>query len=394
MMLDVAQYVYDHVEEAVEQGRTTISAQGSARSGKTYNIIIFLIQYLKNHPGLRASVVRKTLPALKGSVLVDFKEILMKTGIYKEKNFNKSELIYTFDNGSWVEFFSCDNEQKLRGRKRDILFVNEANELSYMEWQQLKMRTTQWTILDYNPSFTEDHWINAVNDEPETYFFISTYKNNPFLEDTIVKEIERLKETNQNLWRVYGLGLRGVIEGLIFPEITLVDAFPENLKHIYRGMDFGYSNDVTSIVKVGWRDKMLYVDEQCYKTEMLSTDIISKLKETDERLKIISESADPRLVQEIYRAGLDIHPVQKYKGSIEAGLNKMKEFEICVTKSSLNTIKEFRNYTYRQDKEGRWLNEPIDTFNHSIDAIRYVVLTEILGGRPKPVDLKRIRQLA
>lgn len=393
MMLNVADYVYGHVEKAVEAGKTTISAQGSARSGKTYNILIYLIQYLKNCPGVRLSIVRKTLPALKGSVLVDFKEILYKTGIFKEKNFNKSELIYTFDNGSWVEFFSCDNEEKLRGRKRDILFVNEANELSYLEWQQLKMRTTQWSIMDYNPSFTEDHWINAVNDDPDTYFFISTYKNNPFLEDTIVKEIERLKDTNKNLWRIYGLGLRGVIEGLIFPEISLVDDFPENLRYEFLGMDFGYSNDVTAIVKVGWRDSNLYVDELCYRTEMLAGDIVRELKKERDK-KIISESADPRLVQEIYRAGLNIHPVRKYQGSIEAGLNKMKEFKICVTKRSLNTIKEFRNYTYQQTKEGKWLNVPIDSFNHSIDAIRYVVLTEILGGRPKPIDLNKIRSLA
>lgn len=395
MRLDVADYVFSHVEEGVAQGKTTISAQGSARSGKTYNILIWLICYLKTHPGTRLSVVRKTLPSLKGSVLVDFKEILIRTGIWIDKNFNKSELIYTFENGSWVEFFSCDNEAKLRGRKRDILFANEANELGLEEWTQLRMRTTLFSIIDYNPSFTEEHWINAVNEEPDTYFFISTYKNNPFLEETIIKEIERLQETNKNLWRIYGLGLRGIIEGLIFPEITLVDEFPERLKHVYRGMDFGYSNDVTSIVRVGWRDdKQIFIDEECYKTEMLSSDIIRKLKEKDAELKIISESADPRLVQEIYRAGLDIHPVQKYKGSIEAGLNKMKEYELCVTRSSLNTIKEFKNYTYRQDKEGRWLNEPIDSFNHSIDAIRYVVLTEILGGRPRPIDLNRIRQLA
>ena len=394
MVLNVAKYVYDHVSEGVAQGKTTISAQGSARSGKTYNILIFLIEYILSHSGMGMSVVRKTLPALKGSVLRDFKEILYKLNVYNDKDFNKSELIYQFPNGSWVEFFSCDNEVKLRGRKRDILFVNEANELSEIEWKQLKMRTTTFSIIDFNPSFTEDHWINTVNDDPDTYFFISTYKNNPFLEETIVKEIEKLKDTSKNLWRVYGLGLRGVIEGLIFPEVRTIEEFPMNLKHEFIGMDFGYTNDVTAIVRVGWRDKSLYVDELEYKTEMLTGDIVRRLKSDCLYDKIISESADPRLVEEISRAGLNIHPVTKYAGSIEAGLTKMQEYKIYVTTRSIHTLKEFRNYTYRQNKDGAWTNQPIDAFNHSIDAIRYVVLEELLGGEKKPIDLRRIQSLA
>lgn len=384
--------IYTKCQEAFDAGYTTISLQGGARSSKTYNILIWLIIYCTKHK-TRLNIVRKTLPALRGSVLVDFIDIMNRLGLFNPKSFNKSDLVYTFDNGSTCEFFSCDNEQKLRGRKRDILFVNEANELSFLEWKQLKMRTTTLSILDYNPSFTEEHWISALNAEKDTYHFISTYRDNPFLEETIIKEIESYKTQNKTLWQVYGLGLQGIVEGLIFPKIAIVEQFPY-LKHQFIGVDFGYSNDVTAIVKVGWQDKELFVEELCYKTEMLTSDIIRELKLKCPTMKIISESADPRLVQEIYRGGLNIHPVKKYQGSVEAGLTKMQEMNIHITKGSFNTIKEFKSYTYQQDKEGKWLNTPIDAMNHSIDAIRYVVLSELLGGVKKPIDLKAIARLA
>lgn len=385
--------IFTEIENAVSSGYTTISEQGSSRSGKTYNTLIWLIVYLLKHSGLRLSIVRKTLPSLKGSVFIDFKEILCNMGIFNEKALNKSEMTYQFDNGSWVEFFSTDSEQKIRGRKRDLLYCNEANELSFIEWQQLKMRTTMFAIIDYNPSFSDDHWLCEVNKDPRTYHFITTYKDNVFLEQTIIDEIESLKYKNESLWRVYGLGLQAVIEGLIFKNVELVDDIPEHVKKRWRGMDLGYTNDPTAIVDVGLCGNDLYVDEICYRTEMLTSDIIRTLKDGS-RLKVISESADPRLVQEVYRAGINIHPVVKTKGSVEAGITKMLEYNIKITRRSVNVHKEFKNYTYAQDKEGRWLNQPIDAFNHAIDAIRYVILNEVLGGLKKPVDQNKLRRLA
>lgn len=382
--------VYDEIDKALRNGYTTISEQGSSRSSKTYNTIIWLCVYCYTHPNTTASVVRATLPALKGSVLRDFENVMRGMGVWNDRGFNKSELIYKFGNGSWVEFFSCDNEQKLRGRKRQILFVNEGNELKFIEWQQLQMRTTQFSIIDYNPSFSDDHWLCALNKEPKTYHFITTYRDNPFLEQKVVDEIESLKQKNPSLWRIYGEGLQAQVEGLIFSNIETVDDFPLEIKHLWAGIDFGYSNDPTAIVIVGAMGDGLYIKEVAYYTEMLSSDIISVLKQKCARMKVISESADPRLIQEIYRAGIDIHPVQKFGGSIEAGITKMLEMKIHVTKDSLNVLKEFHNYTYRQDKEGKWLNQPIDAWNHAIDAVRYVVMTEIMGGRAKPVDLSRI----
>lgn len=385
--------IYREIEEAVAAGRTTVSLQGSARSSKTYNILIWLIVHCLRHPGTRLSIVRATLPSIKGSVYVDFKEILTRMGIYEEKAMNKTELTYRFGNGSWVEFFSTDSEQKLRGRKRDVLFVNEANELGFIEWHQLKMRTTHLSILDYNPSFSDEHWICGVNADSRTHHFISTYRDNPFLEQTVIDEIESLRDKNESLWRVYGLGLQAVVEGLVFPRIEVIDRMPSGLGHRYIGMDFGFTNDPTAIVEVGIDGDTLYADQIEYRTQMLSSDIIAVLRQTAPKMKIISESADPRLIQEIYRGGLDIHPVSKFAGSVEAGILKMQELRIKVTRRSAETIREFKNYTYRQDKEGNWLNQPIDAFNHAIDAIRYVVLEQVLGGRRPRIDLGRLGRM-
>lgn len=385
--------VYAEVERAVQAGFTAISAQGSSRSSKTYNILIWLIVYLLNHPNTRLSIVRKTLPAIKRTVFIDFKEILYKLGVFDEGALNKSELTYQFANGSWVEFFSTDSEQKLRGSKRDILYVNEANELSFIEWQQLAMRTTRFKIVDYNPSFSEEHWLCELNADPRTYHFISTYKDNPFLEQAVIDEIESLQHKNATLWQVYGLGVQAIVEGLVFPTFDLADTIPPHIKRRWLGIDFGFTHDPTAIVEVAVDGDTLYIDEKCYRTEMLSSDIIREFKADTRHLKVIAESADPRLVQEIYRAGINIHPVKKYAGSVEAGLAKMREYHIVITKNSLNLIKEFRNYTFAQDKEGKWLNQPIDAFNHAIDASRYVVMTELLGGERKPLDRSRIADI-
>lgn len=382
--------IYAEIQKAIDSGYSTVSLQGSSRSSKTYNTLIWLIMYCLQHAHTRLSIVRATLPAIKGSVFIDFKDILLRMGIWDDKNLNKSEFTYQFANGSWVEFFSTDSEQKLRGRKRDVLFVNEGNELSFIEWQQLKMRTTRFAIIDYNPSFSDEHWICTVNDDPRTYHFISTYKDNPFLEQTIIDEIESLKGKNNSLWQVYGLGLQAVIEGLIFKSYSTISDIPVTVKRRWLGMDFGYTNDPTAICEVAVAGDNLYIDEYTYQTQMLSSDIIRVLKEQEERRKVIAESADPRLIEEIHRAGIDIHPVKKFSGSIEAGISKMLEYNLIVTKRSTNVIKELKNYTYRQDKDGKWLNEPIDCYNHALDAVRYVVMNELLGGERKPINKKRI----
>ena len=369
--------IFTTVDNAVQSGYKIVSAQGSSRSSKTYNILIYLLSYnLANKKSL--SIVRKTLPALKGSVFRDFKEIMQdKFKIWDNRCMNKSEMVYTFPNGSFVEFFSTDDEQKIRGRKRNILYCNEANEISFLEWQQLIMRTTDFSIVDYNPSFSDEHWLCELNKDYRTYHFISTYKDNPFLEQTIIDEIESLEHKNKVLWTVYGLGLQAMAEGLVFPEFEIIDEFPANAKQVAAGLDFGYSSDPTAIVKCGILDGRLYLDEQCYRTHMLTSEIIKELKKLG--LFVYADSADPRLIQEIANAGIIIFPADKYKGSVMGGLFKMMEYKLCVTKRSVNYIRELKNYVYEQNKDGKFINQPIDAYNHLIDGTRYYTIGKLLG---------------
>lgn len=382
------------LQDALLNGYTTVSAQGGARSGKTYNILIWIIAYVLSKAGTKVTVARATMPALKKTVFEDFKNILLSMGLFDEKRLNKTEMVYQFANGSSFEFVSTDSEQKLRGGKRDILFVNEANELRQIEFQQLKMRTTTFAILDYNPSFSEDHWISQdVNNDPRTYYFKTTYRDNPFLEDTIIEEIESLKLKNHSLWQVYGEGNQAQLEGLIFPRFEIVEQIPPLIKKRWLGVDFGYQQDPTAIVEVAINGNELYINELCYRTHMLLGEIIDAFKliyQQKGRLKIIAESADPRLVQEIFNAGMRIVPVHKGSGSVVAGLLKMQEYDIKVTANSKNAIKELRYYTWDKDKEGNFTNDPIDDLNHAIDATRYVILSEVLGNNAKRVNTNAI----
>lgn len=370
--------VYTQVEQAVNSGYKVVSAQGSSRSGKTYNIVLWLIVYACTHK-IVLSIVRATLPAVKRTVLRDFEEILVKLGLFDEKKRNKSELTYTLPNGSMIEFFSTDSEQKLRGSKRDVLYVNEANELKFIEWQQLIMRTRRFAIVDYNPSFNEGHWLCDVNSDKDTCHFITTYKDNPFLEQTIIDEIEKLQYKNKALWQIYGLGQMAVLEGLIFEKYELVDEFPEHAKHQAVGMDFGYTHDPTAAVRCGVLGDDLYLDELFYRTGMLSSDIKGELHRTAPGMRVIADSADPRLIQEIANGGILIYPVQKFAGSIVAGIDKMKTMRIHITKRSVNLIKEMNNYIWAKDKDGNFVNVPVDAMNHAIDASRYYTLGELLG---------------
>lgn len=382
--------IYNRLDAAAAEGYTAISLQGSARSGKTYNVMIWLILYALRVPHIKISVVRATLPALKGSVLEDFNTIMHQLGVYNDRHFNKTDLIYWFRSCSTIEFFSASDEQRLRGRKRDILFVNEANELSAIQFQQLKMRTSRLTIIDYNPSFSEEHWIaKDFNRDPRTYHFVSTYKDNPFLEQTIIDEIESLQLKNKSLWQIFGEGKMAQIEGLVFTNVETIDTLPEHIKRTFIGIDFGFTNDPTAIVEVAYDRQALYLSEVCYRTQMLQQDIIRVLKQHP-RTKVISESADPRLIEEIYRAGIDIHAVKKYPGSIEAGVAWMLQHPIRVTAHSTNVLKELRNYVYSQDKEGKLLNTPVDAYNHAIDATRYVCMTQWMAGKKKPINLKKL----
>jgi phage terminase large subunit len=367
--------IFKHLE--LSQKRIVIE-QGGTRSGKTYNILLWIIfSYCMRNQSKVVTIARKTYPALRSTAMRDFINILKEYGIYSELNHNKSNSEYVL-NGNLVEFISLDQPTKVRGRKRDLLFINEANELFFEDWQQLIFRTTGKIILDYNPS-DEFHWIyDRVKVREDAEFHITTYKDNPFLESQIIQEIERLKDVDENYWKIYGLGQVGTAKSLIF-NFNLIDTIPDNAKFISYGLDFGFTNDPTALVKVYLHDTNLYVKELLYRTGMTNQDIAKELDrlEIGRREEIFADASEPKSIEEIYRMGWNIKKADKPQGSVNLGIDMLRRYTLNVTKDSLNLIKEGRNYKYKEDKNGNILNEPADAFNHTMDALRYAIFMKL-----------------
>ena len=360
--------IYSHLDNSTK--RITIE-QGGSRSGKTYNILMWLIfAYSDRNNGKTITICRKTFPALRASSMRDFFDILKKYDLYKEANHNKSNSEYLLNNNLF-EFISLDQPQKVRGRKRDMLYINEANELYFEDWQQLILRTTDKAILDYNPS-DEFHFIyEKIKPRDDAEFFITTYKDNPFLDIETVNEIERLKDVDDNYWKIYGLGQVGSSQALIF-RINECNSIPAEAKFLSYGMDFGFTNDPTTLVAIYQQGDNIYLKELLYQTGLTNRDINEKLKlHSVDRKEIFADSAEPKSIEELYRMGWNIKPATKGQGSVNIGIDMMKRYQIHVTKDSVNMIKEFRNYKWQEDKNGNVLNTPVDMFNHTIDAIRY-----------------------
>lgn len=358
-------------EHLLESKAKIVVEQGGTRSGKTYNILMWLIfHYCPNNKGKTITICRKTFPSLRASVMRDFMEILRTYRMYSEVSHNKSSSEYRLY-GNLIEFISLDQPQKVRGRKRDLLFINEANELFWEDWQQLIFRTQEKIIIDYNPS-DEYHWIyDKVIPRDDCDFFKTTYLDNPFLENTIRKEIERLKETDEQYWQIYGLGIKGVTKATIF-RYTEVQKIPVNAKFLSYGMDFGYTNDPTTLVGV-WTDGInLYAKEFLYRTMMTTTDIHNFLiKLNIQRDMIYADSAEVRLIDELKRMGWNIRKSIKGRDSVNAGIDLLKRYRIHLTEDSSNAVQEFRNYKWQEDRNGKMLNTPVDAHNHIIDAMRY-----------------------
>ncbi len=299
----------------------------------------------------------------------DFLDILKTHKMYNEINHNKSSSEYKLYN-NLVEFISLDEPQKVRGRKRDVLFINEANELYFEDWQQLLFRTNEKIILDYNPS-DEYSWIyDKVINRDDADFYITTYKDNTFLEQALIKEIERLKETDPQYWQIYGLGQKGISKSTIFSYQE--SNIPEDAEFLSMGVDYGYTNDPTAHISVYKKGHNLYVEEHLYKTMMTAEDIHSHFKILNVGDKIIySDSSEPRLNDYLRRTGWNIRPTVKGRDSIIAGIDLLKRYKLFVTPDSKNLIQEFRNYKWSEDKTGKLTNIPIDKHNHLLDSLRY-----------------------
>ena len=360
--------VFEHL---LETDKKISIEQGGTRSGKTFNILLYIIfHYSLKNTGKTITICRKTFPSVRASVMRDFLDILKIHSSYFEANHNKSNHEYKL-NGNLIEFISLDQPQKVRGRKRNLLFINEANELDYEDWQQLVFRTDEKIILDFNPS-DEYHWIyDKVIPRQDADFNITTYLDNSFLSDSIKEEIERLKYTDDQYWQIYGLGIKGASKSTIFSYVE-VNQIPDDVEFISYGADAGYTNDPTTLVSVYRKDYDLYIQEHLYQTQMTTIDIHKKWKEAGiERQTIYFDSAEPRLIEELRRMGWNVRPSLKGADSVNAGIDLLKRFKIHILKDSHNAIQEFRNYKWQEDRSGKMINKPIDKNNHIIDACRY-----------------------
>ena len=350
--------------------------QGGTRSAKSYSAVQYCVVKALETPNTIVSIVRKSFPSLRISTLRDFRNIMKELNLWDENRWYASENVYNFENGSFIEFLSIQDSERRKGTKRNILFIDEVNELSYEDWFQTFIRTTDKAIVAYNPSFSTSHWIyNQVHTHPEAQLFISTYQDNPFLEDDIVREIERLKDISPSYWTVYGEGKPGMVEGLVFDNVSMIDYIEDDWELLGYGLDFGYSQDPTALVALFRCPEGIVFDEVVYMKGLLSNEITNLIRgayNTYGRGEVIADSQDPRLIEEIFRGGVNIKPAVKGPDSILAGIDLMKQHRIFITKKSQNMVDEFLSYTYAKDKNGNLLNIPIDYGNHTIDACRYV----------------------
>lgn len=353
---------------------------GGTSASKTISVLLYLIDAAQSDtkPTL-TSVVSESMPHLRRGAIRDFTSIMQEHGYWNDNLWNATTFTYNFETGSKIEFFSADQPGKVRGPRRDRLFVNEANNIARESWEQLLLRTRQYAFADWNP--TSDFYMYEdyeLEDEPlvkagddRVDFLILTYKDNEALEAEIVEDIERKAAVNKQWGRVYAEGKRGEVEGKIYTGWRLdLDDVPHEARLERYGLDFGYSNDPTAIVAIYYYNGGYILDEITYQ-KGLSNKQIADILNNQPKALVMCDSAEPKSIDELVLYGVNALPVQKGRDSINQGVQYVQDQRISVTKRSVNVIKEYRNYMWDTDKEGMILNKPIDLWNHGMDAIRY-----------------------
>jgi phage terminase large subunit len=339
--------------------------EGGSRSSKTYSLCQLVIIYCLQNNNKVVSIIRKTFPALRATVLRDFIEILKELNIYSVEDHNKSEHIYTFPNGSIVEFFSVDDEQKIRGRKRDIAWCNEANELYFDDFTQLNMRTESKLIFDYNPSESTS-WLYELPTE-ESILIKSTYKDNPFLPQSIRSQIEDLKRTDEALYQIYALGEKAISKSNIYSNWSFIPHRPARFVNYVYGLDFGY-NHPTALMRVYWCDNDIYIEPVIYESYLTTPMLIDKMQSfnIEKTVTIVADYARPEIIAELNNAGYDVQNANKV---VKKGIDNIKTFGVlCQDDKALK--KEYENYKWK--KVGDMItDEPVKMFDDAMDAIRY-----------------------
>ena len=339
--------------------------EGGSRSSKTYSLCQLVIIYCLQNNNKVVSIIRKTFPALRATVLRDFIEILKELNIYSVEDHNKSEHIYTFSNGSIVEFFSVDDEQKIRGRKRDIAWCNEANELYFDDFTQLNMRTESKLIFDYNPSESTS-WLYELPME-ESVLIKSTYKDNPFLPQSIRAQIEDLKRTDEALYQIYALGEKAISKSNIYSNWSFIPHRPARFVNYVYGLDFGY-NHPTALMRVYWCDNDIYIEPVIYESYLTTPMLIDRMQSfnIEKTVTIVADYARPEIIAELNNAGYDVQNANKV---VKKGIDNIKTFGVlCQDDKAIR--KEYENYKWK--KVGDMItDEPVKMWDDAMDAIRY-----------------------
>lgn len=341
---------------------------GGTSASKTISILLILIDYAQSHKNERISIVSETFPHLKRGAIRDFVDIMQQHGYFEEARWNKTDCVYTFETGTIIEFFSADQPGKVRGPRRDVLFINEANNVTFEIYTQLEIRTKKTVWLDWNP-VSEFWWYEEILGKQDVDFIILTYRDNEGLDPAIIRTIEARKG-NKNWWLVYGEGQLGEAEGRIYKDWALIDEIPHEAAIKRYGLDFGYSNDPTALVAVYYYNGGYILDEIAYQYGLVNQEIADLIKNLPRAL-VIADAAEPKSIEEIRRQGINIIAGQKGEGSVLQGIQYVQGQRISVTKQSFNLIKEYRNYLWITDKDGKIINEPQDFLNHCMDAVRY-----------------------
>lgn len=361
---------------------------GGTSASKTISILMWLIDYCQSHEGKLVSVVSESFPHLQRGAIRDFINIMTDRRYLVDNRWNKSSYTYTFETGSKLEFFSADQPSKVRGPRRDVLFINEANNIPYETYDQLEIRTKEIIWIDYNP--TNEFWVyEEVIPHVEHDFLTLTYKDNEALDPAIVQSIESHKH-NKGWWAVYGLGQLGEVEGKIFKGWQILDEIPHEARLERYGLDFGYSNDPTAIVAIYYYNGGYILDEITYQKGLSNKQIADILSNVDKVL-VMADSAEPKSIDELMLYGVNVLGTKKGQGSVNQGIQYVQDQKISITKRSINGIKEYRNYMWETDRDGKIINTPIDLWNHFLDATRYGF--ESLRPKQKRVLPKRAGRL-